>query len=221
MTARLATAAAVCAVFLAGCTSSASGPTDDEAVPSGAGTTTEEQTAPSPRPSPSTTTTTTTTTAPEPEDTTAEEVLGTGTVTVDGTEIDVSGDCDLSREFGAEPVRSLDSEVDVLLLVDNLTGDGGHDGPFALQVRLLGRGELVGRNLVSEGGAGEQPGDTLGVTYEGEVEVAELRDRQEREFIDVATLHLEATQRRTEGDEAPRGRELVVDVACPISRPGP
>lgn len=215
MPARPAVVAAVCAAILAGCTSPASGPTDDGSVtPSGAATASERATGPStPTPTPGQTTT------PSPAATTEEAVLGTGTVTVDGTEMDVSGDCDLSREFGTKPVRSLDDEVDVLLLVDNLTGDGGHDGPFALQVRLLGRGELVGRELVSEGGPGEDAGDTRGATYEGAIEVAELQDRREREFVDVATLHLEASQRRTQG-EGPSRRDLVVDVTCPISRPG-
>lgn len=210
MSAHLA-AVALVAVLLGGCTA---GPP----VP-------EEPTLPVPTTTPTSavgpTTPSAISAAPSsPEDRGADEVvLGAGTVEVDGTELLVSGDCDISREFGAEPVRALDDEVDVLLTVDNLTGDGGHDGPFAIQVRLLGRGQLMGRTLVSEGAPGEEPGQTLTAVYEGEIEVAELRNRREREFVDVATLHLEASQQRTRGDDGPDRRQLVVDVTCPISRP--
>lgn len=218
MTARSAVVAGVCAVLLGGCTSSpgpddaSSGPPDDvSASPGGAATATSE---------PATATTSTPTPTASGSPAVPEEVLlGTGTVTVDGTEVRVSGDCDISREFGEQPVGSLDDEVDVLLTLDNLTGDGGHDGPFAIQVRLLGRGELVGRTLVSEGAPAEEQGGTMRTTYEGEVEVAELQDRRERDFVDVATLHLESSQRRTRGEEGARRRQLVVDVTCPISRP--
>lgn len=221
MTARPAVVAVVCAVLLGGCTSSSGGPHDASsgrphdatASPRATATATSEQATPTPP--------TSSPTASETPEVAEEVLLGTGTVTVDGTELRVSGDCDISREFGEQPVGSLDDEVDVLLTLDNLTGDGGHDGPFAIQVRLLGRGELVGRTLVSEGAPGEEQGVTLGTIYEGEVEVAELQDRRELDFVDVATLHLEASQRRTRGDEGPRRRQLAVDVTCPIARPAP
>lgn len=206
-------AVALVVVLLGACTAGSPAP-DEPTLPEP--TTTPTSTAGPNTPSASATAPPT----PSPEDAGPDEVvLGTGIVAVDGAELLVSGDCDISREFGAEPVRALDDDVDVLLTVDNLTGDGGHDGPFAIQVRLLGRGELTGRSLVSEGAPGEEPGQTLSAVYEGEIEVAELRERQEREFVDVATLHLEASQQRTRGDEGPDRRELVVDVTCPISRP--
>lgn len=144
--------------------------------------------------------------------------FGTGIATVDGTDVAVSGDCDVSRSFGEEPVTGLDDDVDVLLAVDNVTGDGTPTGPFALQVRLLGDGAVEGRSITSEGAPGPD-GGTVSATYEGTVEVAELRDRRELEFLDVATLHLEATQQRVAGDAGPAQRQLVVDVTCPISRP--
>ncbi len=196
-------------VLVGGCTSTS--PTPAPSAPSSTGTVSPGAGA-NPTPPP---TTPTPTSRPTPGDV----VLGTGTVTADGVEVAVSGDCDISREFGEQPVTSLDADdVDVLLAVDNLTGDGGHVGPFALQVRLLGSGALVGRSVTSQGAPGED-GATLDTTYEGEIEVAELQDRRELEFVDVATLHLEATQERVEGSEGPAQRELVVDVACPISRP--
>lgn len=206
MPGRLAAVAMVWAVLLGACTSSPSAPDTESPLPG--------QTATPPAES-----TPTSTASPDGGRSEEEVVLGTGKVTVDGTEMLVSGDCDISRDFGAEPVRALDDEVDVLLTVDNLTGEGGHDGPFAVQVRLLGRGELAGRTLVSEGAPGEDTGATVPTVYEGDIEVAELRDRRELEFVDVATLHLEAGQSRTRGDQGPRRRELVVDVTCPISRP--
>lgn len=220
MSGRLAAVATVGAVLLGACTSSSPAPDAQSPLPGQTATATAESTtAPTSAPTPTPPTPTPTSTTPPAADGSEEVVLGTGTVTVDGTEMLVSGDCDISREFGAETVRALDDEVDVLLTVDNLTGDGGHDGPFAIQVRLLGRGALVGRTLVSEGAPGEEPGETAPTVYEGDIEVAELRDRRELEFVDVATLHLEASQSRTRGDQGPRRRELVVDVTCPISRP--
>lgn len=212
MTPRLLIALLAGAILAGGCTSPSTAP---EPSASASTATTPTGAVASPAPSPTSSSTPTPTTTPTPRD----MVLGTGTVTADGTELAVSGDCDISREFGEQPVPSLDADdVDVLLAVDNLTGDGGHDGPFALQVRLLGSGALVGRTVTSQGAPGED-GTTLDTTYEGEIEVAELRDRQELEFVDVATLHLEATQERVQGSEGPARRELVVDVACPISRP--
>lgn len=225
MTARSAVVAVVCAALLGACDTSSGAPDDaSSASPHDASSASphdassrETATAASEQatPTPSTPEPTASQSAEQPD----QVLLGTGTVTVDDTEVRVSGDCDISKEFGEQPVRQLDDEVDVLLSLDNLTGDGGHDGPFAIQVRLLGRGELVGRTLVSEGAPGEAPGDTRRTTYEGEVEVAELQDRRALDFVDVATLHLEASQRRVRGDEGPRRRQLVVDVTCPISRP--
>lgn len=203
-----------CALFLGGCTSATPGSDGADVWPDASHTTSPDQARSTFSSSPPPPSPTPTSTVDVPE----EFVLGTGTVTVDGVQVRISGDCDISRAFGAEPVRVLDDEVDTLLVVDNLTGDGGHDGPFAIQVRLLGQGELVGRTLVSEGGPGEQ-GATLRTTYEGEIEVAELRERRELAFLDVATLHLEARQQRTHGEEGPRRRDLAVDVVCPISRP--
>lgn len=149
----------------------------------------------------------------------ADVAFGTGTVTVDGTEMPVSGDCDISRAFGEEAVGELDGDVDVLLAVDNVAGDGTHDGPFAIQVRLQGRGAAADRTITSqvasvEGGGGHE------ATYEGDVAAAELRERRELEFLDVAVLHLEASQQRVAGTDGPSRRELVVDVTCPVSRPG-
>lgn len=211
MTPRLLVAVLVGAILVGGCTSPSPAPSPSTPSPTGTGTVSPGAGG-SPAPA---TSTPTPTSSPTPSDV----VLGTGTVTADGTEVGVSGDCDISREFGEQPVTSLDADdVDVLLAVDNLTGDGGHVGPFALQVRLLGSGALVGRTVTSQGAPGED-GATLDTTYEGQIEVAELRDRRELEFVDVATLHLEATQERVEGSAGPARRELVVDVACPISRP--
>lgn len=196
---------AVAVLLVGGCTSGPiDDPTTDPAPTSETGTVQPPSTPASPSPTPT----------PKPS---AEMALGAGTVTVDGTEIPVRGDCDLSKDFGQQPIRGLDDEgVDVLLAVDNLTGEGEHVGPFAVAVRLLGSGPVEGRTITSVG-RGEEGSSDLTVTWEGEVETAELRDRQEREFLDVATLHLEATQQRVEGGGS---RELVVDVTCPISRPG-
>ena len=199
------TAVAVAALVLVGCTSTEPDPTPaspastDDATPSG-GTSTPA--APSPSPSPE------------------DAAFGTGTVTVDGTEVPVSGDCDISRDFGQEPVEGLDEDVDVLLAVDNIAGDGRLGGDFALQVRLLGDGEVVGRTITSQGAPGADAGSTADVTYEGAVEVAELRDRRELDFLDSAVLHLEASQERVSGSGGPSRRTLVVDVVCPVSRPG-
>lgn len=147
-----------------------------------------------------------------------EIAFGTGTVTVDGTELPVSGDCDISRGFGDEPVGTLDEDVDVLLAVDNITRDGGHDGPFAVRVRLLDGGAVPGRTITSVGAPGSD-GATTDATYEGTVDVAELRDRREVEFLDVAVLHLEAAQEHVGGGDGASTRQLVVDVTCPVSRP--
>lgn len=216
MSGRLAAVATTSVLLLGACTSSSPAPDADSPLPDQTATATAESTTTS---TPTPPTSTPTSTSSPDADGSEEVVLGTGKVTVDGTEMLVSGDCDISRDFGAETVRALDDEVDVLLTVDNLTGDGGHDGPFAIQVRLLGRGELAGRTLVSEGAPGEESGETVPTVYEGDIEVAELRDRRELEFLDVGTLHLEASQSRTRGDQGPRRRELVVEVTCPISRP--
>lgn len=199
-------AVAVLALALAGCTSSEPDPTPGPTSTSPSETTSPSGASTSEPPSP----------GPETED----AAFGTGTVTVDGTEVPVSGDCDISRDFGQEPVEGLDDEVDVLLAVDNIAGDGRLGGEFALRVRLLGAGEVVGRTITSQGAAGEEAGSTAEVTYEGEVEVAELRDRRELDFLDVAVLHLEARQQRVAGSGSTASRTLVVDVTCPISRPG-
>lgn len=198
MTTRRAIAVLAGAALLGGCTTSSAGPGDavapgETAASTAAATATAdtEMTPPPSSPPP--------TPVASPSPTADDVVFATGSVTADGTELSVSGDCDISREFGEEPVPSLDADdVDVLLAVDNLTGDGRHEGPFALQIRLLGGGGLVGRTVTSQGAQGED-GATLDVTYEGEIEVAELRDRRELEFVDVATLHLEATQQRVAG----------------------
>lgn len=154
---------------------------------------------------------------PTPEPTSAAPVWGTGTVTVDGTVLPVSGDCDISRDFGREPVDDLDDDdLDVLLAVDNLTGDGDHDGPFPIEVTLLGSGPVIGRPITSVGAEGDAGAD---LRFQGTIEAAELRDRQAQETLDVATLHVEATQQRDQGSGAPETRSLVVDVVCPISRP--
>lgn len=207
---RLLLVAAVLCCLGAGCTDAGGGTADPEPSPTASTTTTAttEDAAPSPSPSPS----------PTPTGTEDEVAFGTGTVTVDGTEVPVSGDCDISRAFGEEPVTDLGDEVDVLLAVDNITGTGAAAGPFGVQVRLLGSGAIVGRTITSVGAeAGD--GETADTGYEGEVAVAELRDRRELEFLDVAVLHLEASQNRVEGSAGPPTRELVVDVTCPVSRP--
>lgn len=197
--------AALVVVAMVGCTSE-----DAPSAADGTGTPSVEvdpeaapTASPSPSPSPSPT--------PSPE----ERVLGAGTVTVDGTELPVTGDCDLSKAFGQERVPGLgDDEIDLLLAVDNLAG-GEPAGPFAVSVRLLGSGPMEGRTVAS---VSREEGQS--VTWEGEVVSAGLHDRQQREFLDVATLHLEATQQPV-GPGAPAGsRDLVVDVACAISRPG-
>lgn len=153
------------------------------------------------------------TASPTPTDT--DVAFGTGTVQVDGTEVPVSGDCDVSRAFGTQPVDVLDEDVDVVLAVDNVAGDGAHAGPFPLQVRLQGRGAVAERRITSQGAA-----EAAEATYAGDVAVAELRDRRALEFLDVATLHVEATQERVRGESGPATRELVLDVTCSISRPG-
>lgn len=193
-------------LLVVSCTSSGT-PDDVPAAPSSGPSVPDVQAAASPDPSPSPT--------PTP---TPEVVFGTGTVTVDGVAIPVSGDCDVSREFGEQPVTGLGDDVDVLLAVDNITGDGDHEGPFALAVRLTGTGAVEGSTITSQGAAGED-GATVDVTYEGTVDRARLRDRRSLEFVDVATLHLEAAQERSAGAAAPSDRDLVVDVVCPISRP--
>ncbi len=170
MTARSVAVVVACAALLGACDPGGS----DDALsgrPDDASSETGIATSEPATPTPSTPSTPAPTASESPE-VSEEVVLGTGTVTVDETELAVSGDCDISREFGQARVGALDDEVDVLLSLDNLTGDGGHDGPFAIQVRLLGRGELVGRTLVSEGAPGQEQGDTLPTTYEGEIEVA-------------------------------------------------
>ena len=209
MSVRHALAALLAGLLVAGCTDG--GAPDPTPTPSGAtsppttGTTTEATTSPSPTPSPS------------PTDT--EVAFGTGTVTIDGVEVPVSGDCDVSREFGDQPVDDLEQDVDVLLAVDNVSGEGVPTGPFAVRVRLLGSGAVTGRTITSEG-AGAEDGTTAEATYEGPIDVAELRERRELEFDDVAVLHLEATQDRVAGTAGPASRDLVVDVTCPVSRPG-
>lgn len=154
-------------------------------------------------------------TSPSPSPTPTAPTLGTGTVTIDGTEVPVSGDCDISKEFGQAPVKGLgDDKLDVLLAVDNLTGSGAPAGSQPHTVRLLGSGTVEGRTVTSVT-RGEDGGE---VTWEGPVTAASLRDREPREFLDVATLHLEATQRPTGSGGG--SRDLVVDVTCAISRPG-
>lgn len=202
-----AVVAVLAGALVVACTSDGDG---DESPPS---PTTATATA---TPTPSATTRTPSASATEPIE--ADVAFGTGTVVVDGTVVPVSGDCDISREFGTQPVESLDDDVDVLLAVDNVAGDGVPDGPFALQVRLLGGGAIGDRTITSQGAPVDD--GTADVTYEGPVEVAELRDRRELEFLDVATLHVETTQERVGGTEGPSTRQLVVDVTCPISRPG-
>lgn len=203
----LAVAAVLCCAAL-GCTDAG----DDAADPAPASpaTTVTEDTTPDAPATPSPT--------PTPTGAEDEVAFGAGTVTVDGLELPVSGDCDISRAFGEEPVSDLDDEVDVLLAVDNIAGTGAAAGPFGVQVRLLGSGAVVGRTITSVGADGGD-GQTAETSYEGEVEVAELRDRRELEFLDVAVLHLESSQRRVSGSTGPSTRELVVDVTCPISRP--
>ena len=209
MSLRHALAALLAGLLVAGCTGD--GAPDPTAAPSdttsttATGPTTEATTSASPSPSSSPT---------EPE-----VVFGTGTVAIDGVEVPVSGDCDVSRDFGEQPVDDLEQDVDVLLAVDNVSGEGVPTGPFAVRVRLLGSGAVTGRTITSEGAAGED-GTTADVTYEGAIETAELRDRRGLEFVDAAVLHLEATQERVAGTAGPSSRDLVVDVTCPVSRPG-
>lgn len=202
-----ALAAVLAATVVVGCTGAGDEPQPSPTTATAIGTSTPSVATSSPRP---------TATATDPNE--ADVAFGTGTVVVDGTPVPVSGDCDISREFGTQPVDTLDDAVDVLLAVDNVAGDGVPDGPFALQVRLLGSGAVGDRTITSQGAPVD--GATAEVTYEGPVEVAELRDRRELEFLDVATLHLETTQQRVGGSEGPATRQLVVDVTCPISRPG-
>lgn len=154
--------------------------------------------------------------SPSPSASSPAGTIGVGTVTVNGTELPVSGDCDISRSFGRQPVRSLDDEVDVLLALDNLTGSGEAVGAFALTVRLLGTGGVEGERITST----DRDDTGREVTWEGEVTSARLQDRRRLEFLDLATLHLQATQ-RAEGAGAPNGtRDLVVEVTCAVSRPG-
>lgn len=176
-----------------------------------------------PGPTPSATDGTVSPTEPVPKQTMSppgEVVFGTGTLQVDGTEVLVRGDCDISRNFGEVAVGDVDDpDLDVLLAVDNVTASDGHEGPFAISVRLLGSGALVGRTITSVGAPAEG-GGTIEATYEGTVTAAAFRDRRELEFVDVVTLHLEATQQLRGNADAPDDRELVVDVTCPVSRPG-
>lgn len=201
MMTRWSVAGTVVAVLVAGCTTAA--PPEPEATETTTPATTSTMEVPTPTPT------------PEPA---ATPVVGTGVVTVDGTELPVSGDCDISKEFGERPVADLaDADVDVVLAVDNLEGSGGHQGDFPIEVRLLGDGEVVGRTVTSVGGVGASGADAP--VYEGEVDVARLVDRQPGEFADTATLHLEASQRRREGGGGGVARDLVVDVTCLIARP--
>ena len=209
---RPAIVALVAAVLIAGCTKGGDGGTPEATATANDSATATASPSPTSAPSPTATTT------PSPTSGVEDVAFGTGTVTVDGTELLVSGDCDVSRSFGEERVEGLDDDVDVLLAVDNVTGAGTPTGPFAVQVRLLGDGSVQGRTITSRGAPGGE-GAMVEVTYEGEVAVAELRDRRELEFLDVATLHLEATQERVSGNTGPASRELVVDVTCPIARP--
>lgn len=189
----------VLAVLVAGCTTGA--PPDPEPTATATPTATSTMAVPTPTPEPAST-----------------PVVGTGIVTVDGTELPVSGDCDISKEFGERPVADLsDADVDVVLAVDNLDGSGGHQGDFPIEVRLLGTGEVVGRTITSVGGVGVSGTDAP--VYEGEVEVATLVDREAGEFADTATLHLEAAQQRRQGDDGGVARGLAVDVTCLIARP--
>lgn len=204
----LAAVAAVLCCLGAGCTDAGGGEADPQPTPSVTTTTATAEDTTSVAPSPT----------PTPTGAEDEVAFGTGTVTVDGTELPVSGDCDISRAFGEEPVADLDDDVDVLLAVDNIAGTGATAGPFGVQVRLLGSGAVVGRTITSVG-ADAGDGQTAETSYEGEVAVAELRDRRELEFLDVAVLHLEASQQRVSGSTGPSTRELVVDVTCPVSRP--
>lgn len=193
--------AVVLAVLLvAGCTSGAPSADDDsgDGTPTGAGAP-EATTPPSSTPSPTPTAAT----------------LGAGSVTIEGTEIPVSGDCDISKDFGQAPVTGLgDDALDVLLAVDNITGSGAAAGGEPMTVRLLGSGAVEGRTLTSV----TRGDDGADVTWEGTVTSASLRDRASREFLDVATLHLEATQRPVGPGSG--SRDVVVDVTCAISRPG-
>lgn len=162
------------------------------------------------------TSTSTPSVSPSPSPSSPAGTIGVGTVTVNGTELPVSGDCDISRSFGREPVRSLDDEVDVLLAVDNVTGSGEAVGAFALTVHLLGTGGVEGERITST----DRDDTGREVTWDGEVTSARLQDRRRLEFLDLATLHLQATQ-RAEGAGAPNGtRDLVVEVTCAVSRPG-
>ena len=209
--ARSVLVALVAAVLAVGCTGGDVDGSDATEAPTAAGTATATRT-PTTDPSPVPTTT------PSPTSGVEDVAFGTGTVTVDGTELPVSGDCDVSRAFGEERVTGLDDAVDVLLAVDNVTAAGVPTGSFGVRVRLLGNGAVEGRTITSRGAPGDD-GTMVDVTYEGEVTVAELHDRRELEFLDVATLHLEATQQRVAGNAGPASRELVVDVTCPIARP--
>jgi hypothetical protein len=141
--------------------------------------------------------------------------FGSGTVAIDGQVFEVRGDCDVSRDFGAAPVDAVDDPaVDILLAVDDLTGPAGEaSGPFSFTLQMTGT-DTEGARVLELRGA--EAGDAV---YRGSASVLALQDRTPLEFVDAAVLHVEAVLSRVNGDETPRSREVVADVACVISRP--
>ncbi len=139
-----------------------------------------------------------------------ERVVGHGTVTIDGTALDVTGDCDVSRDFGLLPVADpADPDVDIVLAVDNVDdATGTFTGPHAVAITLVDVGG-TGRVLRGRGDA-NGPGQ-----WSGDVLRLELRDRPGSAAAGTATLYLEAEQ----ADVGGAVREVVIDVGCRVNGP--
>lgn len=142
-----------------------------------------------------------------------DALLGEGTLAVDGQEVAVTGDCDISREFGQAPVTDVgDPDVDILLAVGNLGRPPDPDRP-ALRVSM----EMLGVDAAGDRTVVVSHVDEIETTrLRGTVETLALVDRTELEFVDVATLHVEAEVGADDGTPL----DVVADVTCVISRPG-
>lgn len=174
-----------------GCTGGTAAPSDD---------------APSPAPAAMESVVEPTEVADEP----VEALVGHGTIQVDGESFDVTGDCDVSRDFGLLPVEDpSDPDVDIVLALDNVDDDAGtFSGPWALAITLvdIGSDERVLRGRGGAEGTGE---------WSGPVAVLELHDRPGPTAAGTATLHVVAEQ----ANGAAELREVVVEVGCRVNGP--
>lgn len=138
-------------------------------------------------------------------------VVGHGRVEIDGEVFDVSGDCDVSRDFGTVPVDDLDDPaVDIVLVVDNIDdGSGTHAGPWPFSIELVAVGGTGSRVVDGRGGADGE------VAWSGQAAVLELLDRRPADGAEVAILHVEVE--RDVGSST--SHTVVVDVACRVNGP--